>query len=283
MASNQSIELCYEIFGEPGDPAIVLLPGMGNQLLLFDEDLCWALVGRGFFVIRMDNRDAGLSSTTAADDEYTLFDMADDVAAVLDAAEVERAVVLGVSLGGMIAQCFAVSRPERTLALVSVMSASGEPGIGTPKPEVRQALLQPPADTPAEQIEIDLAARLLWSNPDWYDEERLRDYFAELHRRAWTPGGGLRQFAAVLRTPDRAEALAALQVPTLVVHGDSDTLITPEAGRRTAELIPGAQYLEIEGMSHDFVYQAWGPLIEAVAKLAAGAPAWEPANGSRHA
>ncbi len=267
LAHNDDIALEYETFGMPDDPTIVCLPGLGNQLLLFPEEFCEAFVGRGFHVIRMDNRDAGRSSVT--DDDYTLADMADDVIAVLDAAGAVDAVVLGVSLGGMIAQATAIAHPGRVRALVSIMSTTGEVGVGAPSTEALAALVRESADTIDAQIEQDLEARVLWSNPDWFDPEQMRAYFAACYERAWVPGGSGRQFDAVVRSGDRAEGLTGLAVPTLVVHGENDTLIHPSGGARTAELIPEAEHLVIEGMSHDFVYQAWPPIIEAVTALTA--------------
>ena len=266
---NGSIELYYETFGDPADPAIICIPGMGSQLLIYDEGFCLALVDRGFHAIRMDNRDSGLSSATIESNEYTLDDMADDVLAVLNDVEVADAIVFGVSLGGMVAQAFAIKYPTRTRALVSAMSATGEPGVGLGSAEVVEVLLLPDEATAQAQLEADLRARRLWSNPDWFDEELLRTYFIACSDRSRVAGGGQRQFAAVSRSEDRVEALRALDVPTLVIHGGSDTLITPEAGRRTAEVIPGAEYLEIEEMSHDFVYQVWPTFVEAMTSLAA--------------
>lgn len=228
-----------------------------------------ALVDRGFFVIRMDNRDAGLSSITADGDEYTLSDMADDVVAVLDDVGVGTAVVLGLSLGGMIAQQLAVDHPERVRALVSLASTTGEPDLPAASDEVVAALTAPSKETMEEQIEADIAARKLWANPEWFDIDQLRVFFTELHQRAFVPGGGMRQLEAALRSPSRVDDLRALDVPTLVVHGENDTLLPIEHGRRTAELIPGAEFLEIEGMSHDFVYQVWPPLVEAMTALTA--------------
>ncbi len=268
VATNGSVELYYETFGPAEDPVIILLPGMGNQLLVYPEDFCEALVDRGFHVIRMDNRDTGLSSATD-DVEYTLEDMSDDAIAVLDAAGVDTAVVLGLSLGGMIAQVTAIRHPERVRALVSLASASEPRALDDVAPEVVEALLLPPAGTPEEQVESDLRVRPLWSNPEWFDEDQMRAYFTALYDRAWVPGGGLRQYAAVGRSGSRVEALAQLDVPALVVHGENDSLIPIAAGRRTAELIPGAEFLEIPGMSHDFVYQMWPALIEAVTALTA--------------
>lgn len=268
-AVNDTIELQYEIFGSIDDPTVICLPGLGNQLLLFAEEFCEALVGRGFHVIRMDNRDSGLSSLTAEGDEYTLDDMSDDVVAVLDAVGVDDAVVLGVSLGGMIAQTTAIRHPSRTRALVSVMSTTGEPGVGSPTEATMAALTRPPADSIAGQIESDLDARQLWSNPEWFDPEQIGAYFAACYERSWVPGGSQRQFDAVVRSGDRVAGLRSLTMPTLVVHGGADTLIHPSGGARTAELIPGAEHLVIDEMSHDFVYQAWPPIIEAVTALTA--------------
>ena len=153
---NDAIELYYETFGIQDDPVVVCLPGMGNQLLIYPEAFCMALVDRGFFVIRMDNRDAGLSSITADGDEYTLSDMADDVVAVLDDVGVGTAVVLGLSLGGMIAQQLAVDHPERVRALVSLASTTGEPDLPAASDEVVAALTAPSKETVEEQIEAGL-------------------------------------------------------------------------------------------------------------------------------
>lgn len=266
-AANGTIELEYETFGPSGDPALICIPGLGSQLLAYPTELCEAFVDRGFFVIRMDNRDAGLSSMTS--DSYTLDDMADDVIAVLDDARVARAVVLGVSMGGMIAQATAIGHPDRTRAMVSIMSTTGEVDVGNPTLEAWDALTAPPADSIEAQIEADIAASRIWSNPDWFDPETLRAYLAAGYERAWNPGAAQRQINAIMASGDRVAGLRGLAMPTLVVHGGRDTLIDPSGGRRTAELVAGAQYLLIEEMSHDFVPQAWPAVIEGVTALAA--------------
>ena len=263
------IELEYETFGFPDDPTVICLPGLGNQLLLFAEEFCHACVDRGFHVIRMDNRDAGLSTLTTDDDEYTLDDMADDVIAVLDDAGVDDAVVLGVSLGGMIAQATAIRHPDRTRALVSIMSTTGERDYGVPTEAAMAALTRPAAESIEEQIAQDLEARTIWSNPDWFDPDLMRAYFASCYERAWVPGASTRQFEAVMRSGSRADGLRELAMPALVVHGGADTLITPSGGERTAELIRDAELLLIEELSHDFVYQIWPTVIEGVTTLTA--------------
>jgi len=272
-ARNGHVEIEYEVFGDTADPTIIVTPGLGNQMLLYPEELCEAFVDRGFSVIRIDNRDAGLSSVTTDDDAYTLHDMGDDVVAVLDHAGVGKAVVMGMSLGGMIAQTVAIDHPDRTLAMVSVSSTTGEPDVGGATPAALAALQRPSASTIDEQVESDLEMRRIWSNPDWFDEQQMRAYFNSLYERSFTPGGTERQLAAVMRSGDRADGLASLEMPALVVHGVNDTLIDISGGRRTAELIPDAQFLEIDGMSHDFVSQMWPPLISAVTSLVASIPA----------
>ncbi len=266
---NASIELYFETFGEFVDPHLILLPGMGNQLLVYPEEFCLAFVDRGFHVIRMDNRDSGLSGATDESGKYTLADMADDVVAVIDQLDIAKVVVLGLSLGGMIAQQVAADHPDRVQALVSLSSTTGEANLPSAAPEIIAALLAPDAPTREEQIESDLQARAMWSNPEWFDRDQMRAYFASLYERAVVPGGGLRQLSAAQRSPSRVATLEELDIPTLVVHGENDTLIPIEHGQRTAEIIPGAEFLQIDGMSHDFVYQCWPPLVEAVTSLVA--------------
>ena len=268
-ATNNSIEIEYETFGSINDVALICIPGLGSQLLAYPVELCQAFVDRGFFVIRIDNRDAGLSSMTSNDHPYTLNDMAADVVAVLDHAEVVEAIVLGVSMGGMIAQVTAISHPQRTRALVSIMSTTGEPNVGSPTLEAWDALTAPVAKSIDAQIEADLKACQVWSNPEWFDPETLRSHLRAQYQRAWNPGATQRQLHAIMASPDRVDGLAGLSVPALVIHGGLDTLIAPSGGERTAELIPNSRYLLIEDMSHDFVPQAWPVVVEAVTELAA--------------
>ena len=268
-ARNREIEIAYEAFGTEGDPALMLLHGLGSSMLVWPEEMCAGFVDRGFFVLRMDHRDSGLSTVLADGTRYTLEDMATDVMAVLDAAGCDRAVVCGYSLGGMVAQASAVAFSERVAGLVSISSNTGEPGVGDPTPEAWQALTEPAAATIAEQIEMDLAGYRIWSSPDWRNEQAEREYLERSYRRAWHPGASDRQFKAAARSGCRVDALRALDVPALVIHGSADTLIAPDAGRRTAELIPAAEYVEIEGMGHDLPPQAWAPIISAVTALSA--------------
>ena len=268
-ARNGEIEIAYETLGDPLDPALILLHGLGSSMLVWHDEMWAGFADRGFFVLRMDHRDSGLSTVLAEGSRYTLTDMAGDVVSVLDDAGCERAVVCGYSLGGMVAQAMAAAYPERVAALVSVSSHTGEPGVGDPTPEALEALTAPAAGTIEEQIEADLAGYRIWSNPDWRNEEAERDYLERSYRRAWHPGASQRQFGAAAHSGSRAEQLRRLDVPTLVVHGSNDTLISPDAGQRTAELVPGAEYLQIEGMGHELPPQVWSPIISAVTALSA--------------
>ena len=268
-ARHGEIEIAYETFGTEGDPALILLHGLGSSMLVWPEEMCAGFVDRGFFVLRMDHRDSGLSTVLPDGARYTLEDMAADAVAVLDAAGCDRAIVCGYSLGGMVAQAAADAFSERVAGLVSISSHTGEPGVGDPAPEALAALTAPPAPTVSEQIEVDLAGYRIWSNPEWRNEQAEREYLERSYRRAWHPGASERQFKAAARSGSRAGSLGALAMPTLVIHGSGDTLIGPDAGRRTAELVPGAEYLEIEGMGHELPPQVWARIIAAVTALSA--------------
>lgn len=268
-ANNGPIEVEYETFGSHDDPALICIPGLGSQLLSYPVELCQAFVDRGFFVVRMDNRDAGLSSMSSDDHSYTLDDMADDVVAVLDHASVADAVILGVSMGGMIAQVTAIRHPQRTRALVSIMSTTGESDVGNPTLDAWDVLTAPPEDSIEAQIEADVKASRIWSNPEWFDPETLKSNLAAGYKRAWNPGAAQRQMNAIMASGDRVAGLSELTMPALVIHGGLDTLIAPSGGARTAELISDSRYLLIEEMSHDFVPQAWPAVVEAVTALAA--------------
>ncbi len=267
-ATNNNIEIEYETFGHVRDPALICIPGLGSQLLSFPVELCQAFIDRGFFVIRMDNRDAGLSSMTNEDAPYTLDDMAADVVAVLDDCGVAKAIVLGVSMGGMIAQVTAINHRQRVCGLVSIMSSTGEPDVGSPTMEAWDALTAPPEISIEAQIEADLRACRIWSNPQWFDPDAFRSLARANYQRAWNPGASQRQINAIISSASRVDGLRSLDLPSLVIHGALDTLIAPSGGERTAELIPCSRYLLLEEMSHDFVSQAWPPIIEAVTTLA---------------
>ena len=267
--TGRPVEIEYEDFGHPEDPTLILISGLGSQMLTWEEELCQGFVDRGFHVIRMDNRDSGLSTVLPDDADYDISDMGDDVVSVLDDAGVDRAIVCGFSLGGYIARSVAIDHPARVAGLVSIGSTTGEPDVGQPTEEARAALYADEARDLDGRIDQMLAGYRIWSNPEWRDEAWYRDFLVRAHVRAWHPGAEARQLAALDRHRPRVEELKALHVPTLVVHGDLDSLVDASGGRRTAELIAGAEYLELEGFAHVLAPQMWAPLISAITALAA--------------
>ncbi len=282
---DSGVSIAYETFGDAGDPAILLVMGFGAQLISWPEELCARLAGRGRFVIRYDNRDCGLS--TRLDDHpvdlgafiaavsggdlaaaramtrYSLADMADDGLGLLTALGLERAHIVGSSLGGMIAQVMAVRDPARVRTLTSMMSSTGEPGYGQPTPAAQAVLFAP---RPADRDGYIAAAEreLVWASRRYPDVDALRELAARGYDRAYYPAGTGRQLAAMILAGDRAAALRRLDIPTLVIHGLDDTLIDPSGGRRTAELIPGARLRLIPDMGHDRPRELWGELIDLI-------------------
>lgn len=290
IAPANGIEVWYDTFGEPGDPALLLVNGLGGQAPTWAADFCEGFVDRGFFVIRYDNRDVGLSSRVPGDLDlddalgklllgqpvdapYLLADMADDALGLLDHIGVPAAHVLGASMGGMIAQALAIAHPDRLLSLTSVMSTTGEPEVGQPHPEALEVLALPPPTGRQEAIDRAAVIANALGSPDRVDEDRVRRLAGELFDRAFDPGGVQRQLVAIVSSPSRAEGLAGLGVPTLVIHGSEDRLVDPSGGRRTAELVRGARFELIEGLGHDLPVPFWAHIIELVTRHAASAVA----------
>jgi pimeloyl-ACP methyl ester carboxylesterase len=268
-ASSGDLRIYYDTFGFEDDPPLVLLCGLGSQVLYWREEFCFGLVDRGFFVLRVDIRDSGLSTHLPEDAAYTLSDMGDDIVAVIDALGVDRVHLAGQSLGGMIAQTVAIEHPQRVQTLTSISGHTGNLEFGKPSDEAVAALAAPPGATRDEQIERDTANRRIWASPSWFDEAETRAYYAESYDRARSPTGSLRQFNAMIASGSREEALRVLTTPTLVIHGTLDPLIAPDGGTRTAELVPGAELLMIEGMGHDLPVEAWQQIISAITAMAA--------------
>lgn len=286
VAKLGDVEIAYEDHGSTEDPPLLLIAGLGNQMYFFEDDFVQALTDRAFCVIRFDNRDSGLS--TAFDEEidigalveqlgsggsvrapYSVGDMAADVVGLLDHLGIDRAHLLGVSLGGMIAQCVAIEHPGRVQSLTLLSSTTGAPDVGQPAAESLAALLAPgPGGDRDAIVAADVETRRIWASSEHFDEDWARQYFADAYDRSHRPGGMARQLAAVLSEGSREDALALLHVPTLVAHGTEDKLISPDGGARLAEIIPGATLLELEGMGHDLPPHYWAPLIESVTQLA---------------
>jgi pimeloyl-ACP methyl ester carboxylesterase len=291
LAPANGIEIAYEEFGDAADPAMLLIMGLGVQMLGWDAELCRMLAGHGFRVLRFDNRDVGRSTrieggprpnvmAAAAGDtssaSYTLSDMADDCAGLLDHLGVEAAHLVGASQGGMIAHTLAIGHPERVLSLVSIMSSTGAREVGQPHEAAIPALLErPPADREGFAEFVVRTWRLIGSPGFEADEEALRARGRATFDRGLNPEGTGRQLVAVLASGDRTAALRRLDVPTLVIHGTEDILIDVSGGKATAAAIPGARLELIEGMGHDLPRPLWPRLVDLIVENAerAGAPA----------
>jgi pimeloyl-ACP methyl ester carboxylesterase len=283
MIEANGLELCYETFGNPDDPALLLVNGFTSQLTAWETSMCERFAARGRFVVRYDNRDVGmsthlrggeglLSKVMAAregqgdmpDLPYLLSDMAADGMALLTALGIERAHIAGASMGGMIVQAMAIEHAHRVLSLTSVMSRTGEAEFGLSTPEARAALTAAPTDVRSDYIEQTVAGRKIWSSPRYFDEQLERARIARDFDRMFFPDGAVRQYLAILGSPSRAEGLAQLRTPTLVIHGRADTLISLSGGERTAELVPGANLLALNDMGHDLPIPLWPVIIDAM-------------------
>jgi len=265
--SANGIEIEYETFGDPKAQPMLLIGGLGSQLLSWDEDFCALLAGHGFHVIRFDNRDSGLS--TWVDDAYTLDDMAADAAGLLDALGIPAAHVVGASMGGFIAQLVALNHPDRVLTLTSIMSGPNGDDQVQPTTQGSGVLMAPAPDTREERIAIGVWARQALLGPaDPFDEPQERARVTRAVDRAYHPAGFGRQLGAVLVARGRLERLGSVSVPTLVIHGDADILVPVENGRRVAAAVPGARLMEIEGMGHDLPRRVWSQVADAIASLA---------------
>jgi pimeloyl-ACP methyl ester carboxylesterase len=270
IAHHGDVEIYYETFGDPADPTLVLVNGLGSQCINFAVEWCEMFAAEGYQVVRFDNRDTGLSSKLDGV-EYGVADMAGDVVAVLDALGVERAHVMGLSLGGMIVQRLAIDHPTRVLTLTSVMSRTGEPGFGDSSSEALAVLLSPPARSREEFVEHHVAAlKVYGSKPEWLDDDVSRARAGAAYDRCFCPAGMARQMGAAVGEASRDEALGQLAIPALVLHGSRDTLIAPSGGRHTADVIPGAHYVEIDGMGHDYPPPVWPEWVRTWSSFAAG-------------
>lgn len=286
-AKIDGIELVYDTFGDPSHPPLLLIMGLGGQMISWEDDLCAQLAARGYWVIRFDNRDVGLSTKFDRADTpnlfalmqsfvqkdpihapYTLRDMAKDAVGLLEALGIQAAHVVGVSMGGMIAQMLAIYHPGHVRTLTSIMSTTGHPDLPLPKSEAIALLTRP---TPADREGyIDASLRdMKFLNGDLpLDEQRAREHAAKAYDRGLCPAGFNRQLAAILGSGSRREALHSVKIPTLVIHGRADPLVPVEGGIDTAQSIPGAKLLIIEGMGHSLPPVIWPKIIEAIAEHA---------------
>jgi pimeloyl-ACP methyl ester carboxylesterase len=267
-ARNGEVDIHYEVFGDPNEPTLLLINGLGSQCINYAEPWCQLFSDEGFRVVRFDNRDVGLSTKLDGID-YSLADMADDAIAVLDAIGCEKAHVMGCSMGGMIVQRLAIDHSDRLLSVTSVMSRTGEPGYGDSSEEALAFLMAPPAPSRSAYVERQIAALHVYgSKPEWLDDNAIRDRAMAAYDRCFCPAGTGRQMRAVAHDGSRAEELARVDLPVLVIHGSRDTLIDPSGGRHTAAAIPGARYVEIEGMGHDYPPAVWDEWVHVWSEFA---------------
>lgn len=274
------VRLCYEVLGQEGDPTVVLIMGLNLQLVWWRDDFCRQLVERGLRVVRFDNRDAGRSTSFAggsvtrmqllrrkAQPPYTLQDMADDVAGLIAHVAPDGAHVVGVSLGSFIAQETAIRHPPLVLSLTSIMGRTGDRKNGRVALGMRAAFLRrAPADVDAQaEAMVKVFHKMGSTGRTPEDDEDVR---LAVRRSADRGSGGTGQMAAVLAERDRTADLSALDLPTLVVHGDRDKIISPSGGRATAAAIPGARLVTVAGMGHDLPRRVWAALIDEICQVA---------------
>ena len=289
FATVGDLELCYETFGDRSDPALVLIMGLATQMIAWREEFCEQLAAAGFFVVRFDNRDVGRSTTL--DDlpvpttwqllkrdkraaSYTLEDMALDVVGLLDHLEIERAHVVGASMGAMIAQTVAAKHPDRVLSLVSIMGSTGARTSGQPQLRTAKLLFAVPPKDRDGFVEHMVKTFTVIGSPGFRARRGRAPAVRRDDLRPRAQPGRLRPPARRDQSPrgtGRA-CCAGSPLPTLVIHGDADTLVRPSGGRATAKAIPGSTLLEIPGMGHDLPREAWPQIVDAIAENAARDP-----------
>jgi pimeloyl-ACP methyl ester carboxylesterase len=293
IARTNGIDICYEIFGDPGAEPMLLIMGLGAQMVLWDDAFCERLAARGFRVIRFDNRDIGQSSKLSGGKRltpmellklrflkipvaapYKLRDMAEDTTGLMDVLGIKSAHLVGASMGGMIAQEIAISFPQRVRSLTSIMSTTGNPRIPAPTREAAAMLMAPPPTTKDEYLaRFAQTWKMLRVGRFPEDEALDRARGERCFERGLNPAGVGRQFRAILASGSRKGRLHAVKAPTLVIQGTVDPLVHPAGGKDTAASIPGAKLLMIEGMGHALPIPMWPQIIDAIDKHAHGASA----------
>jgi pimeloyl-ACP methyl ester carboxylesterase len=280
------IRIEYETFGDPAASPLLLIIGLAGQLIEWHEDFCRALAEKGHYVICFDNRDSGLSQKfeelgmanimqagealmrgETVTPLYTLEDMADDAVGLLDALDISKAHICGMSMGGMIAQNIAIRHPSRVRSLISIYSTTGNPELPPPEPQAMDVLLEaPPADRQGYVDFLVRTFRVTAGSGFAFDEAYHRQLAGELFDRSFCPRGTGRQLLAVMAAENRKPALASVTAPTLVIHGSDDPLVPVACGRDTADAIPGAELVIIEGMGHELPPgNGWPQILEAIA------------------
>ncbi len=278
------IEIAYECFGDDSAPPVLLIMGLGGQMLGWNEGFCMELVNHGLRVIRFDNRDVGLSThlsdaimpdfkaalagdTSSA--SYNLSDMAADTNGLIDALGLESAHIVGASMGGFIAQTMAIEYPEHVRSLTSIMATTGDQSVGQPSPEVLSLLFSGQSPKTREEVldKAVAASRLVGSPGFPLDEDEVRNRTGLAYDRSYDPLGTMRQSIAVLASGDRTAQLRSIRVPTLIIHGKNDRMCDISGGRATAKAIPGAELEVIEGMGHNLPRELWPRIASLISNL----------------
>jgi pimeloyl-ACP methyl ester carboxylesterase len=288
FAPANGIQLCYETFGDPANPPLVLIMGLATQMIVWDDEFCAQLAARGFWVVRFDNRDIGMSTHLSKARTprfaelmfaqatrikfrvpYTLRDMAADTVGLMDALGIRSAHVVGASMGGFIAQELAIVYPSRLRSLTSIMSSTGDPKLPGPTPRALAVLAKKvPLDREGYIREYVHTWSVLAGNHFPFNAERTARQGAASYDRGINPPGAARQMLAIIASGNRRKALRGVTVPTLVIHGTADPLVPDAGGRDTALTIPGARLLLIDGMGHSFPREVWPRIIDAIAQHA---------------
>jgi pimeloyl-ACP methyl ester carboxylesterase len=277
-AHVNGVDIEYVTDGDPAHPALLLVMGLGGQLIAWPQGFVDGLQARGFFLVRYDNRDCGLSTKfegtpditalfggDGSSASYRVDDMADDAAALLQHLRIDRAHVVGVSMGGMITQALAINHSDQFLSACSIMSTTGDPSVGAPTGEAMSALLRPVATSREEAIEASLeGSRVIGSSTYPTAESFLRQRAAAAYDRSYCPEGTARQLGAILASPDRTEGLHGVRMPFLVIHGEDDPLVTLSGGQATAAAVPGSKLITIPGMGHDLPEALWADITDAI-------------------
>ncbi len=277
-ADGAHVEIAYELFGEPDGIPLLMVHGLGMQLVGWHPDLLKKLVGRGYRLAIFDNRDAGLSThfhdagepdimkllaRDASQAAYTLGDLADDATGLMDLLEWDSAHVFGVSMGGMIVQTLAIRHPHRLRSLTSIMATTGAVDVGAASDAALATLMEPAAGSREEHIENSVKSYAVIASTGFaHDYDHIRTRAGQSWDRGLDPAGTVRQVAAILASGDRTPALGDVNLPSLIVHGDADPLVDVSGGRATAAAIRSAEYLEVEGMGHDLPREVWPRVLD---------------------
>lgn len=282
------IDICYETFGSPDDPPVLLIMGLGGPMNWWSIEFCERLAARDFFVIRYDNRDTGrstklrqhkvtkrdivLTALGRGSAPYSIGDLTVDAVGLLDHLALERVHVVGVSMGGMIGQTLAIDHPERVLSLTSIMSTTGRRTVGRFHPKLIPMMLGSAGSTRDSYAERAIRSAQAIASPAFPpDREAALARAHETYDRGWSASGVARHLLAAITQPDRTKQLSEIDVPVTVLHGTNDPMVHRSGGRATARAIRGAEHIEIEGMGHDLPVQLYDTFIDAIAKTAARA------------